>query len=98
MTTAVPAKDVRENIPIEFDFTSDLGAETITAIAMTVVPMVGADVAPSGLLNGSPTSASGIVTQWVHAGVSGVIYHVICQVTTSGGRILVLTASLPVSG
>ena len=80
-----------KNIP--FDFISNLGvSETISTKVVTASVYSGVDAAPSGVINGAATSSGTVVTQSVQAGVVGVVYELLCKITTSAGQTLELAA------
>ena len=94
-----PEKDPEEVVTLTFDFTKDLGAETINGapvIALTVVS--GTDPASAAVLNGAAQldGTSKMVVQSVKAGVANVDYRVKVKVPTTGGRVLTLARILPV--
>ena len=96
----VTTKDPSELVPIIFNFTAQLGTgETI--VSALIIPSVqsGTDPTPSNIINGAVmlnVNLSSQVTQWVHNGISGVLYHILCNATTSTGQILALACLLPV--
>jgi hypothetical protein len=90
-------KDPEEVVTLTFDFTDELGAETIEpGPAVTIAVRKGADPDVAQVVNGAPQVSGATVLQSVKAGVAGVDYAVRCKVTTSGGRVLVLGRVLPV--
>ena len=73
------------------------------AATITATPVVDVDVktgnafAPAGIKQGTATVDGAIVTQWVNAAtLPGVTYHLRCRATLSDGRVLVISADLPV--
>jgi len=93
------SKDPAEKISLPFDFTSDLGGESIAAgsPAVTFTLDAGSEGAdPTLAANGTPVIAAGVVYVPVQQGVAQCDYIVKCQVDTSGGRRLVLAGLLPV--
>src|SRR5438045_7066426 len=90
-------KDPAETISLPFDFTADLGGETIQGTpGRTALVDAGVDGNPSAILGGNPVVSGGVVYVSVLGGVPGVDYVVRCVATTSGGRVLVLAGLLPV--
>ena len=89
-------KDFQETFPMQFDFSSTLGAETIVAQSVAVTDNTGVDTTPTNLFKTLSTLSGAVVTQWVTAGVLGSIYHLRCSITTSGGRVLVLAQDIQV--
>lgn len=96
MTKIASTKDPQELIPITFDFTPYLGAATINSQSVTASTWQGTDATPSAVLSGSPTQASGVVTQKMTAGTSGVDYKLSCKATLSDNRVLALAIIVPV--
>ena len=90
------SKDSQEIIPLQFDYTSALGVETITGQLMVVTVLSGRDASPASILQSAATQAAGVVTQWLTGGLVGVTYHVRCKVVTSGARTLVASTELQV--
>lgn len=91
-------KDPSEIVTVTFDFTSELGSETISG-SPTVTNEVagGTDAAFASMLNGAPSASGGNkVLQSVKLGVHGVNYKLKALVNTSASRTLVLSAILPV--
>jgi hypothetical protein len=54
----------------------------------TATVFSGTDASPSAIVSGSTTISGTTVTQKITAGVTGVIYDVLCTVTTSLGQTL----------
>lgn len=99
MTTEIFAiKDPAEVQVLGFDFSPDLGTETLSTGTMQsgVELLAGEDPSPSSLLNGAPTIDGSTVVQSVKEGVAGCDYRVWAKVQTSGGRVLVVAGILPV--
>jgi hypothetical protein len=94
---AFQSKDPAEAISLPFDFTADLGTETIASVAPTSVTVdVGTDAAVASVPNGTPVVVGGLVYVPVKAGVHLVDYVVRCAATTNTGRVLVMAGLLPV--
>lgn len=67
-----------------FDFAGSLGAtETISTQVVTATVWTGVDASPSAVINGAASSSGTKVTQSLTAGVVGVVYALVCKVTTS---------------
>lgn len=78
------SKKVGETIPATWDFSAQLAVgETISTRTVTATVYSGVDAAPSAIISGAATSSGAVVTQKITAGVSGVIYQLLCQITTS---------------
>ncbi|MFZ5917054.1 MAG: hypothetical protein ACOYZ7_08990 [Chloroflexota bacterium] len=90
------AKDPLEVVVLAFDFAAELGAETISAVtSVTASVLAGADPSPASMLSGAPAIGGATVTQTIQGGVAGVDYKLKAQISTSGGRVLVLSGLLP---
>jgi hypothetical protein len=91
-------KDPEEIIVATFDFTKDLGTESITAASQAVAASVvsGVDAGVAGTLLGAPSVAGSLVYQKFQLGVGGNNYKLRCRVDTSAGRRLVLSLIIPV--
>ena len=73
----------------EFDFAADLAtAETISTQNVTATVYSGTDASPSNLLSGSTTASGTVVSQNITGGTVGVIYKLLCNITTSAGQTL----------
>lgn len=99
MTTQVfPFKDPAEVQSLAFDFSPDLGTETLTPGSMTsgIDLLAGTDASPSNVLNGAPAIAGAFVLQSAKAGVANCDYRIWTKATTTGGRTLVVAGILPV--
>ena len=82
-----------ETVNRTFDFTSKLAInETISTQVVTASVWSGVDAAPAALINGAASAAGTVVTQSFTAGVVGVIYLLICRITTNLGQTLELGA------
>ena len=80
-----------ETVTVEFDFISSLAAgETISAPAVTASVYTGVDASPGAILSGAAAVSGTKATQSVTAGVVGVIYQLLCVVSTSLGQVLEL--------
>jgi hypothetical protein len=86
-----------ETVNVTFDFISKLGvSETISTQVTTCTVYSGVDAAPSAVISGAASSSGTIVTQKITAGVLGVIYELLCTITTSQGQTLQLSAYLAI--
>ncbi len=93
----LPAKFAGETKLYEFDFTSQIAtAETILTKVTTCSVYSGTDASPSALIAGAASSTGQVVTQSITGGVLGVIYQLLCTITTSLGQTLQLAGYLVV--
>lgn len=92
------SKDPAEIVDVSFEFTAELGAETITPLSpvVTVALVSGVDADPSAILQGAASIVGGVVLQRVRQGVDKCDYHMRCVVDTDSGRRLVRSLVLPV--
>ena len=80
-----------------FDFISRLAVgETISTQVVAATVYSGVDASPSAVVSGSATASGTQVTQKLTGGVAGVIYQLICTITTSAGQTLQLAGLLAV--
>lgn len=92
-----PTKLLGEVATLPFDFLTSLAVgETISTKTVTATVYSGTDATPSAIVSGSATSSGSIVSQKITGGVLGVIYELLCQVTTSAGQTLQLSSYLAV--
>lgn len=90
-------KKVGEKVTLAFNFASDLDpAETLSSAVVTASVYSGVDASPSSIRGGTPTVSGAQVLQAVTAGVVGVIYELLCKVTTSLGQTLEMSAYIVV--
>lgn len=92
-------KLVGETRTVTFDFSSRLAVgETISTQAVTCALANGysGDASPSSVISGSASASGAVVSQKLTGGVSGMVYDLICTVTTSAGQTLLLSAYLAV--
>lgn len=90
-----PPKRQGETANYEFDFLSSLAiGETISTQSVAASVFTGVDASPSSIISGSATASGSIVTQKLTAGVVGVVYTLICTITTSASQTLQLAAYL----
>ena len=81
----------------QFDFASLLGnGETILTANTTAAVYAGTDPAPSAIIMGVSNWAGSVVSQTVTGGVAGVVYNLVCRVTTSFSQTLELVGRLAV--
>lgn len=94
----LPEKDHEEDIPVQFDFSRELGPAAIVSTQVSIAVGSGNDSTPTAMLQGGPTVVGPLVTQWVTGGRPGVSYHLRCQAETDElpPRTLVIPADLPV--
>lgn len=72
-----------------FDFTSVLAVgETISTQVCSATVWSGTDANPSAIISGSASANGAIVSQLVTAGTLGVVYTLLCTITTSLGQTL----------
>lgn len=72
-----------------------VGAETISASSCAISLYVG-ETAPSGMLSGGASAASGVVSQTVTGGTDAHVYRLRFSVLTSTARELVASSFLPI--
>ncbi|MCC6193749.1 MAG: hypothetical protein IT518_04700 [Burkholderiales bacterium] len=89
-------KHPSEVVNINFDFTAELGAETISTKVTTAATLAGTDASPGDVINGAATESAGVVIQSVRQGLASCDYLLSCTIATSGGRTIVLQGILPV--
>lgn len=86
-----------ETVNEVFDFISKLATgETISTATVVASVYSGTDAAPSAIISGSASISGTKVTQLVTAGILGVMYKLLCTITTSAGQTLVLAAFLAI--
>ena len=80
-----------------FDFASGLASgETISTKVVTATVYSGTDASPSSIVSGAASSSGSVVTQAITGGVVGVIYELLCTITTSTGQTLLISAALAI--
>ena len=85
----IPPKLSAEIRTVTFDFTSDLAAgETISTETVTASVYSGVDASPSAVISGSASASGAVVSQKVTGGVVGVMYELLCSITTSASQTL----------
>ena len=92
----LPPKLSGDTVTVQFDFTSSLGSETISTQTVTASVYSGTDATPSAIISGTATASGAVVSQKITAGTVGVIYELLCTITTSGGQTLTKSAFLAV--
>lgn len=81
----------------QFDFSQQLASgETISSQVTLAVTYSGTDASPSSIIASAATVSGGVVTQVITGGVAGVIYELLCIITTSLSRGLLLQGYLAV--
>ena len=74
-----------------FDFTSNLAVgETISTQECSATVYSGTDSNPSAIISGSASANGAIVSQKITAGTLGVVYTVLCTITTNLGQTLTI--------
>lgn len=97
MRVEFSGKLLGETVILPFDFTSRLAAaETISTKVVTATVYSGTDSSPSSIINGSATSSGQIASQSITAGTLGVVYELLCTITTSLGQTLQLSGYLAI--
>lgn len=72
-----------------FDFTSNLAVgETISTQVVSATVYSGTDSNPSALISGSASASGAQVSQKITGGTTGVVYTLLCTITTSLGQTL----------
>ena len=78
-----------ETLNPPFNFLAQLtSGETISTQAVTATVYSGTDTTPQAVLSGAATVSGAVVTQRITGGTEGVIYKLLCTVTTSLSRTL----------
>ena len=76
---------------LTFSFLSALAvAETISTQSVAATVFSGTDASPSDVVSGAASASGAVVTQTIDAtaAVAGVIYHLVCTITTSASQTL----------
>jgi hypothetical protein len=82
---------------VSFSFGIDLAVgETLSTASVTAATYTGTDAAPSALISGSAVISGEKVTQLIVDGVEGVVYLLVCVVTTSLSETLTRTGYLAI--
>lgn len=78
-----------ETVQVTFDFTSEMtSSETISTQVVTASVYTGVDASPSAIISGSASASGKQVLQKITAGTAGVIYKLLCTITTSASQTL----------
>ena len=98
MTTYFTTKQPAEEYAISFDFTSVLGAETISSATITAIDRASlADVTATILDGTKQSNTDTVVYGWVQAGTSGHEYVITCLIVGSLASVYELEGILPVT-
>lgn len=82
-------KLVGETRAYTFDFSNLINpGVTLSGPVVTAAVYSGTDASPSSIISGSASASGAVVTQKITAGTVGVIYELLCTVTTSDGQTL----------
>jgi hypothetical protein len=93
----LPPKLLGETANTVFDFVSKLAVgETISTGSVVATVYSGVDATPASLVSGAASLSGTKVTQQITGGVAGVIYQLLCTITTSAGQTLQLFGLLVV--
>lgn len=96
-TFILPSKLVAERITVHFPFQAELDVlEVISTWEVEVRVLVGVDPEPEDMLYEVAELDGQDVTQQIRRGLPGVIYSLICTITTSFGQTVQHTAKLAV--
>lgn len=91
----LPPKRQGETLNVEFDFLSQLAVgETISTKSTICSVFTGVDASPSSMINGAATNSGTIVTQSITGGTVGVVYILVCTITTSASQTIKIAAYL----
>jgi hypothetical protein len=97
---AIPTKRQGETVfcpPTGFNFISNLAAgETIATQVVTASVYTGVDANPANIISGAASVSGTSVMQLITGGVLGVIYELLCTITTSAGQTLEMAGYLAV--
>lgn len=86
-----------ETATYQFDFSSRLNTGvTISTQSVAASVYSGTDASPSSIISGSATASGSIVSQKITAGTVGVVYQLLCTITTSDGQTLQMAGFLAV--
>lgn len=96
----LPSKKSGETITVTFDFASKMNltgtTETISSQSVTASVYSGTDATPSAIVSGGASASGTVVSQGITAGTAGVIYILLCQITTNLSQTLQLSALLAI--
>lgn len=88
----LPNKFSGETKTYTFDFSSQLDSGvTISTQVVTASVYSGTDASPSDVISGAASASGAVVSQKITAGVEGVIYKLLCKITTSDSQTLELS-------
>ena len=99
MSNRIPLENklVGETRAYTFDFTSKMTVgSTISTQSVAASVYSGVDASPSSIVTGSASASGTVVTQKITAGTSGVMYELLCTITTSDSLTLSLVGILAV--
>jgi flagellar biosynthesis protein FliR len=86
ITQPKPASDT---IKVTFNFLSQMAVgETIVTASCIATVYTGVDASPSSIISGVSSISGQTVTQALTGGIAGVVYQVVCTITTSTGQTL----------
>lgn len=90
-------KLVGETFLAKFDFASrlDVGV-TISTAVVTCTVYSGTDASPSSMISGADSTSGTIITQAITGGTLGVVYYLLCTITTSDSQTLLAAGFLAV--
>jgi hypothetical protein len=96
----IPAKRVGETVfcpPTGFPFVSQLApGETISTQVVTASVYTGVDANPGAIISGAAAVVGTNVMQLITGGVLGVIYELLCTITTSLGQTIKMAGYLAI--
>lgn len=96
----LPSKKSGETVTVNFDFASKMNltstTETISTQSVTASVYSGTDATPSAIISGAASASGTVVSQNITAGTAGVIYILLCNITTNLGQTLQISALLAV--
>lgn len=93
----VSKKDPVETIPLTFDFANQMDRdETVLSAEVEISVKSGTDPNSDDMLLDAATVSGKRAQQFIQGGLDGVVYFVRCKVTTSGNKVLILVADMPV--
>ena len=92
----VGPKDPQEIKTVIFDFTNQLGGNTIVSTVITVSVLMGVDAAAAGLVSGAAVVSGSLVRQKIANGGLGVEYKISCLLVDSTGQKHLVSAELDI--
>lgn len=90
-------KDPQEVKTVIFDFTNQLGANTISTATVAVEILKGTDAAAAAMVSGTLAISGPLVRQKVANGVLGASYKFTCVATDSAGEKHLVAAELDIA-